>query len=317
MPGQKRHGTCIVCFELNAPSAGCGGWRPAVSTTSMLEESFMGFRSFAIAGFATIGIFVAASGAHADTLDDIKKRGEMIVGVEAAYVPYEFIKDGQIIGYDIDIANRFAEKLGVKAKFMDTQWSGIIAALLTKKFDTVLSGMTITKDRAEKLNFSMPYAEASNLLLIRAGETSIQSGADMGGKKVGAQLGSAGANILTEWDKTQKAAGKPGIADIKLYEHYPEAYADLVNKRLDAVINSMSTLMVVMKDQPGLFKTVGGVQDMKAYFGMAFRKDDTAFLKFVNEQFAEMKASGELSKLQMKWFGATMDTPNAVPAVLP
>ena len=88
----------------------------------------MGFRSFAIAGFATIGIFVAASGAHADTLDDIKKRGEMIVGVEAAYVPYEFIKDGQIIGYDIDIANHFAEKLGVKAKFMDTQWSGIIAA---------------------------------------------------------------------------------------------------------------------------------------------------------------------------------------------
>ena len=124
----------------------------------------MGFRSFAIAGFATIGFLAAASCAHSDTLDDIKKRGEMIVGVEAAYVPYEFIKDGQIIGYDIDIGNRFAEKLGVKAKFMDTQWSGIIAALLTKKFDTVLSGMTITKDRAEKLNFSMPKPSALSVL---------------------------------------------------------------------------------------------------------------------------------------------------------
>ncbi len=277
----------------------------------------MGFRSIAIAGCAAVGLFVTMSGARADTLDDIKKRGEMIVGVEAAYVPYEFVKDGQIVGYDIDIANHFAKALGVKAKFMDTQWSGIIASLLTKKFDTVLSGMTITRDRAAKLNFSMPYAEASNLLLIRADETAIKSGADMGGKKVGAQLGSAGANILTEWDKSQKAMGKPGIAEIKLYDHYPEAYADLVNKRLDAVINSMSTLMVVMKDQPGMYKTVGGVQDIKAYFGMAFRKDDPAFLKFVNEQFAEMKASGELSKLQMKWFGATMDTPNEVPAVLP
>jgi len=284
---------------------------------NVLKESFMGFKSFAIAGCAAVGFFVTVCDARAETLDEIKKRGEMVVGVEAAYVPYEFIKDGQIVGYDIDIANRFAAKLGVKAKFMDTQWSGIIVALLTKKFDTVLSGMTITKDRAEKLNFSMPYAEASNLLLIRAAETSIHSGADMGGKKIGAQLGSAGANILAEWDKAQKAAGKPGIADIKLYEHYPEAYADLINKRLDAVINSMSTLMVVMKDQPALFKTVGGVQDIKAYFGMAFRKDDIAFVKFVNEQFAEMKTSGELSKLQIKWFGATMDTPNMIPAVLP
>ena len=276
----------------------------------------MKFGSWMIAGCTAVALFATVS-ARADTLDDIKKHGEMVVGVEAAYVPYEFIKDGEIIGYDIDIGNYIAGKLGVKAKFMDTQWSGIIAALLTKKFDTVLSAMTITMDRAEKLNFSMPYAEASNLLLLRANETAIQSGADMGGKNVGAQLGSAGANILKAWDTEQKAAGKPGILEIKLYEHYPEAYADLSTRRLDAVINSMSTLMVVMKDQPGKFKTVGGVQDIKAYFGMAFRKDDTAFRDFVNQQMAEMKASGELSKLQLKWFGATMDTPNEVPATLP
>jgi polar amino acid transport system substrate-binding protein len=277
----------------------------------------MKFGSWMIAGCTAVALYATMPAARADTLDDIRKRGEMIVGVEAAYVPYEFIKDGEIIGYDIDIGNHIAEKLGVKAKFMDTQWSGIIAALLTKKFDTVLSAMTITRDRAEKLNFSMPYAEASNLLLLRANETAIQSGADMNGKNVGAQLGSAGANILKAWDTEQKAAGKPGIKEIKLYEHYPEAYADLSTKRLDAVINSMSTLMVVMKDQPGRFKTVGGVQDIKAYFGMAFRKDDTAFRDFVNQQLAEMKASGELSKLQLKWFGATMDTPNEVPATLP
>src|SRR5215467_9100859 len=101
------------------------------------------------------------SSAHAGTLDDIKKRGEMVVGMEVAYVPYEFFKDGQIIGYDVDIANKFAEKLGVKAKFVDTEWNGILPALIAKKFDTILSGMTITKERAEKLNFSMPYAEAT------------------------------------------------------------------------------------------------------------------------------------------------------------
>ena len=62
---------------------------------------------------------------------------------------------------------------------------------------------------------------------------------------------------------------------------------------------------------------MGAMYRLKAYFGMAFRKDDTAFRDFVNQQLAEMKASGELSKLQLKWFGATMDTPNEVPATLP
>ena len=71
-----------------------------------------------------------------------------------------------------------------------------------------------------------------------------------------------------------------------------------------------------MKEQPGKFKTVGGIQNLKAYFGMAFRKEDADFLKFANEQFAKMKKDGELAALQTKWFGSTMETPNEVPADL-
>ena len=73
----------------------------------------------------------------------------------------------------------------------------------------------------------------------------------------------------------------------------------------------------MMKEQPGKYRTVGGIQDLKAYFGMAFRKEDTDFLQFVNEQFAELKKSGELAKLQVKWFGSTMETPDQVPSNLP
>ena len=79
----------------------------------------------------------------------------------------------------------------------------------------------------------------------------------------------------------------------------------------------MSTLMVVMQDQKGIFKTVGGIQNIKAFVGMAFRKDDKAFQEFVDAQFADMKKSGELTRLQTKWFGATFETPAAVPADLP
>ena len=76
-------------------------------------------------------------------------------------------------------------------------------------------------------------------------------------------------------------------------------------------------MMVVMKDAPGKFKMIPGVSDITAYFGMAFRKEDTAFQAFVNEQLAAMKQDGRLAQLQQKWFGATMETPDVVPEVLP
>ena len=269
------------------------------------------------AGSAALLGLAGTRGARADTLDEVKKRGTLVVGMEAAYVPYEFFKDGKIIGYDPDIIDLFVPKLGVKAQLVDTAWNGIIPALYAKKFDVIVSAMTITKERAEKVLFSMPYADASNVILLRAGEDRIKTADDLSGRIVGVQIGSAAAGIIKTFEDKLKAAGKPGYSDVKQYEHYPEAYQDLLNKRIDAVVNSKSTMLVVMKDAPGKFKMIGGVSDITAYFGMAFRKEDVAFQSFVNEQLAGMKKDGTLAKLQEKWFGSTMDTPDVVPEVLP
>jgi polar amino acid transport system substrate-binding protein len=274
-------------------------------------------RSLLTGAGATILAMPAIRSVRADTLDEVRKRGTLIVGTEAAYVPYEFFKDGKIIGYDPDIANLMVPKIGVKADFVDTQWSGIIPALYAKKFDCIISAMTITKERAEKVLFSMPYADASNVVLLRAGEASIKTADDLSGKTVGVQLGSAAAGIIKGFESKLTAAGKPGYSDIKQYEHYPEAYQDLLNKRIDAVVNSRSTMMVVMRDAPGKFKMIPGISDITAYFGMAFRKDDAALRDFVNTELAAMKQDGTLAKLQQQWFGDTMDTPNAVPGTLP
>ena len=268
-------------------------------------------------GLCAIGLALSVSAASATTLDDIKKKGEMVIGMEVAYVPYEFFKDGEVEGYDVDIANEFGKKLGVKVKFVDTEWAGIIPALLGKKFDCIISGMTITSERSQKVGFSQPYAEATSVVLIRADDDSIKSAEDLAGKKVGAQLGSAADKVAKDFETGLKAKGKPGYTDYKLYDHYPEAYVDLTNKRIDGVVNSLSTLAIVIRDTPGKYKYVSGIQDIKAYFGMAFRLDDKDFLAFVNEQLSEMKKSGELDKLQVKWFGSTMATPDAVPEVLP
>jgi len=248
---------------------------------------------------------------------DAKKRGTLMIGTEAAYVPYEFFKDGAIVGYDPDIMGIIGPKLGVKVEFIDTAWSGIIPALYAGKFDCIVSAMTITAPRAEKVLFSMPYADASNVILLRADEANIKVADDLSGKIIGVQLGSAAAGIIKTFEAKLKAAGKPGYGSVKEYEHYPEAYQDLLNKRVDAVVNSRSTMMVVMHDAPGKFKMIGGVSDITAYFGMAFRKEDEALRDLVNTQLAQMKTDGTLTKLQEKWFGGTMETPNAVPAVLP
>lgn len=260
----------------------------------------------------------AIRSAHADTLDKVKKSGMMTVGTEAAYVPYEYIKDGKIVGYDPDIADALTPKINVKATFIDTAWNGIIPALYAGKFDCIISGMTMTKERAEKVLFTQPYADASLMVLIRADDTRIKTAEDLSGKIIGVQLGSAAAGISKDFEKAKlTGAGKPGFADVKQYEHYPEAYQDLLNKRTDAVINSRSTLMVLMRDAPGKFKMLPGVSDIPAYYGMAFRKEDTALRDFFNDGLTAMKKDGSLAKLQEKWFGSTMDTPSTVPAVLP
>jgi polar amino acid transport system substrate-binding protein len=276
-------------------------------------------RRSVVTGAAAAGILGMASirPARADTLDEVKKRGTLVIGTEAAYVPYEFFKDGKIIGYDPNIADLIVPKIGVKAEFIDTAWSGIIPALYAKKFDCIISAMTITKERADKVLFSMPYADASNVILLRADEQRITTANDLSGKIIGVQLGSAAAGIIKVFEAKLKAAGKPGYADVKQYEHYPEAYQDLLNKRIDAVVNSRSTMMVVIRDAPGKFKMIAGVSDITAYFGMAFRKEDTALRDFVNVQLTAMKQDGTLTKLQEKWFGGAMDTPNTVPEVLP
>jgi polar amino acid transport system substrate-binding protein len=275
-------------------------------------------RSLLIGSVAATGAsFFSIGAARADALVEAKKRGTLMIGTEAAYVPYEFVKDGQIIGYDPDIIAIMVKNLGIKADIIDTAWAGIIPSLYANKFDCIISAMTMTKERAEKVLFSMPYAEATNVILLRADEERIKSADDLSGKIIGVQLGSAAAGIIKVFEEKLKAAGKPGYVEVKQYEHYPEAYQDLINKRVDAVVNSKSTMMVVMKDAPGKFKLIGGITDIPAYFGMAFRKEDTALRDFVNTQLAQLKSDGTLGKLQEKWFGTTVETPNTIPDILP
>ena len=239
-----------------------------------------------------------------DTLAEIKKRGVINIFVEAQYRPYEFRdQSGEIVGLDIDLARKmFEDGLGIKCSFTDLDLAGVLGALLTRKTDLVISGITITQDRAKRFDFSIPYSEAGAAILVRADETRLRGPDDLSGKVIGTQIGSSSQKAAEAFEAQLKAQGKPGYAELKTYERYPTAYQDLLSKRLDAVVQGRPPLKVLIKERPNLFKILAGLGP-KAYYGAVVRKADTALLEYVNGQIRKFKQDGTLKALQEKWLG--------------
>jgi len=255
-----------------------------------------------VAGMSPLMVPPAAS--DEDTLAEIKKRGVVNVFVEAQYRPYEFRdQSGQIVGLDIDLARKmFEDGLGIKCSFTDLDLAGVLGALLTRKTDLVISGITITQDRAKRFDFSIPYSEAGAAILVRADETRLRGPDDLSGKVIGTQIGSSSQKAAEAFEAQLKAQGKPGYAELKTYERYPTAYQDLLSKRLDAVVQGRPPLKVLIKERPNLFKILAGLGP-KAYYGAVVRKADTALLEYVNGQIRKFKQDGTLKALQEKWLG--------------
>jgi len=255
-----------------------------------------------VAGMSPLVVPPAAS--DEDTLAEIKKRGVINIFVEAQYRPYEFRdQSGQIVGLDIDLARKmFEDGLGIKCSFTDLDLAGVLGALLTRKTDLVISGITITQDRAKRFGLSIPYSEAGAAILLRADDTRLSGPDDLSGKVVGTQIGSSSQKTAETFEAQLKAQGKPGYAELKTYERYPTAYQDLLSKRLDAVVQGRPPLKVLIKERPNLFKILAGLGP-KAYYGAVARKGDTALLEYVNGQIRKFKQDGTLKALQEKWLG--------------
>jgi polar amino acid transport system substrate-binding protein len=250
------------------------------------------------------GMAVRRAASDEDALAEIKKRGSINIYVEAQYRPYEFRdQSGQIVGLDIDLARKmFEDGLGVKCVFTDLDLAGVLGALLTRKADLVVSGITITQERAKRFEISIPYSEAGAAILVRADDGRIRAPDDLSGKTVGTQIGSSSQKTAEAFEAQLKAQGKPGYGELKTYERFPTAYQDLLAKRLDAVVQGRPPLKVLIKERPNLFKIVAGLGP-KAYYGVVARKGDTALLEYVNGQIRKLKQDGTLKAMQEKWLG--------------
>lgn len=273
-------------------------------------------RMFLAAG-ASAGASLAlphwALAADAVTLAQVKAAGELRIGCEAAYVPFTYRQEGRIVGYDVELADLLCKPLGVKANFIDTAWAGVIPSLYAKKFDVIMSSMSYTKERLERVAFSIPYAEASQALLVRAADADkIKGVADMNGHVLAVKLGSPGQILQEKIAAGLKASGGTGFKEVRTFDDHPSAYVALAQNRVDGVLNTLATLAMVLKDAPGKYAIVKGM-GADNWAGIAARKEDTEIVQYLNTELRRLKADGSLYKLQEKWFGFRMQLADAVP----
>lgn len=258
-----------------------------------------------------LGLLPAAANA-ADLLTSVKQKKEISIGTEAQFAPFEFIKDGKIVGYSADLLTLIMGDLpNVQANRQDVPFQAILPGLSAKKFDFVVTSVTVTKDRDAKFAFTLPIAEATVAILRRTQDAKFTSPEQLSGKVVGSQAGSAQLKVAREFDKKLRADGKSGIKEIKEYVSFDEAYADLAAGRLDAVAQSLSNLGPLVKSRPDTFAVVQPAIGPKTFYAWVGRKDsDSASLvKFFSDGIARANTSGKMSELQQKWFGFTMALP--------
>jgi polar amino acid transport system substrate-binding protein len=247
------------------------------------------------------------------TIEQLKKSGVLHVGCEAAYVPFTYRdSSGRIVGFDVDVVGLYLKPIGVKADFIDTQWSGVIPALYAGRFEMVPT-MSYTKERLERVLFSIPYADASQALLIRsADKAKIKTIDDMSGRVLGIKLGSPGETLKNKLEEQLKRDRGSGFKDVKTYDDHPAAYLALAQGSVDGVLNTVPTLSVVMRDKPGAFAMVTDVGGSN-WHGYAFRKEDVELANFINGRINDLKKSGEMYALQEKWFGFKMKLSDKIP----
>lgn len=257
-----------------------------------------------------------ASTAHSDLLDDIRSEGTFTVGTESRFAPFEYIEDGEIVGYSADIMEHILPELGEDVEFvrMDLPWQGILPGLERERFDYVVTSVTATPERMERYHLSAPIADATMAVLKRAGEDGISSPDDIAGKVAAAQSGSAQLEALEELAAELEEAGTP-VEDIRTYSGVDEAYAELGTGRVDVVINSLPNLLEAERTRPEVFEVVGTFGE-PTYFSWAGRDDEesASLNAFMDEQIRRLNEDGTLDELQEKWFGSTMDLPDELPS---
>lgn len=232
-----------------------------------------------------------------NSLNDIKNKKELIVGLDDNFPPMGFRgKSGEIVGFDIDMAKEVGKRLGVKVTFKPVEWDGIILSLNNKDIDVIWNGLTITDKRKEQIAFSKVYIQNKQIIIVN-NKSKISKKTALNGKTVGLQMGSSSETALAKDSQLTKS-----LKEVKKYSNNTEALLDLNAGRIDAVIVDEVVGRYYVSKKPGDYKVLTenlGVED----YGVGLRKNDTSLTAEINKLLAQMKSDGTANTISKKWFG--------------
>lgn len=226
-------------------------------------------------------------------LGQIKKEGKIRVGTEGTYAPFTFHdSEGKLTGFDVEIAEAIAEKLGVKAEFVETKWDGMFAGLDSKRFDIIVNQVGINDERKQKYDFSDPYILSKPVLIVASDNTTITKFEDLKGKK-------AAQTLTSNLGKIAQANG----AEIIQIDGFNQAIDLIVSKRAEATVNDSLSFLDLKKQKPDTpIKVVAEGTDPDKN-GIMLNKGNQELLDAINKALADMKADGTYLKISEKWFG--------------
>lgn len=242
-------------------------------------------------------VMLAAGSVSAGALDEIQKRGTLRVGMEPGYMPFELTNQkGEIIGFDVDMAKRIAKAMDVKLELVSTAWDGIIPALLTGKFDILMSGMTLTQQRNMSINFAQPYIVIGQSILVnKKYEETVEDYKDLNDPKytVASKLGTTGEQAVKRLIPNAKYIS---------YETEQEGVLEVINGKVDAFIYDMPYNAIAYAQRGG--KKIFHLDEPFTFepLAWAIKKGDPDFLNWLNNFMFQVKSDGTYEKIFKKWF---------------
>lgn len=249
----------------------------------------------------SIGIFfmmmasiLAACGSSSSGDGELEDKYTVVT--DTSFVPFEFMEDGEYVGFDIDLINAVAEEAGFEIELETTNFDGIIPGLQTGQFDIAIAGISITEERKEKIDYSDPYYESGLAMGVRSDNTDINGIEDLAGKTIATRLGSTSAAYIKE-----NIEG----ATPNEYDQLDQAYMAVENGSADAILyDAPNVHYYINTTGDGTLKVVGDLYQAEDY-GIAITKGNEALVEAINEALATLRENGTYDEIYEKWFGTT------------
>jgi polar amino acid transport system substrate-binding protein len=244
---------------------------------------------------------LAAIGAAAADSPKPVEQGSLTYGVAATFAPFEFQKDGQPTGFDIDMINALSKQLKLAPKAMNMEFKGLIPALQGGRIDIVNSAMYINPQRAEQVDF-VPYLQIGNQVIVQSANPKKITGRDnsLCGKAIAVTLGAIEETYARQDEKRCKDSGSAAV-NVMTFPTAQDAALSVLQGRADAFFDSTPGAVVLMDKLPGKYTTVGSEFETHTHLGMATRKGDAEMKKTIEAGLKAIVADGTYKALIKKW----------------